>query len=348
MIDSHVHLRDGILSQKETIAHGCQVAYNAGFTAFFDMPNTNPPLTSFNEISLRIKFADNVLSNISRDIFYGVYGGITSSEIQIKEIVKAYNDLFPRIVGLKMFAGHSTGKMGIIEKEEQRNVYKRLAALKYTGVLAIHCEKESLLHNELFDINKPATHSIARPPIAEIESIKDQIELAQTEKFSGHIHICHISTKEGIEIVNQAKRNGVNISCGATGHHALLNTEAYNKQGVFVKMNPPLRDKENMHAVFNGLLDGKIDWIESDHAPHTIEDKYKGASGIPSFSGSLLLIKKLRQAGCSEKRLKELCGETVNKIFNLNLKFNVPSDEELKNSLPAIRAAYPYDAFQFV
>ncbi len=343
MIDSHVHLRDQALAYKETIKHGAELAKNAGFTALFDMPNTNPPLTSRENIVNRFKLAEESLQGV--DIYYALYGGITSDFSQIEEVVNCYNEFFPKMVGFKMFAGHSTGRMGITEKEEQRLVYKALAKLNYKGVLMVHCEKESLMHGELFSLDKPETHSQARPIIAELESIKDQIELAKTENFQGHLHICHISTKAGVDLVYEAKQSGMNISSGATSHHALLNDSAYAELGLFGKMNPPLRSEEDRKAVFDALMSGKIDWLESDHAPHSLEDKAKGASGIPGFAGSLLLIRELRKAGCSQTRLEEICGGAVNKAFKLNLQFNVPSNEEIESYLPTLKEAYPFDAF---
>ena len=345
MIDPHVHLRDGLLAEKETIGHGGLLAYNAGFTALFDMPNTDPPLLSRKEISARIDCADNALHKANAPLFYGVYGGITSDFSQIKEAVDCYNAYFPRVVGFKMFAGHSTGRMGITGRAEQRAVYAALAKLGYTGVLAVHCEKEEYIDEAIFSIEKPETHSRARPPIAEIESIKDQITLAEEEGFKGYIHVCHISTAEGIKTVKAAKEKGRAVSCGATAHHALLTAAAYAKYGVFAKMNPPLRDEADRAAVFAELMAGGVDWIESDHAPHTAADKQKGACGIPGFAGSLLLVHALRRAGCSEERLKALCGGAVNKVFRLDLAFAVPQPETIDKSVPVLKAAYPYNIF---
>ncbi|UTC61839.1 dihydroorotase family protein [Treponema sp. OMZ 787] len=348
MIDSHVHLRDGLLAEKESIFHALSLACPAGFRGFFDMPNTNPPLTSPEAVLDRFALAERSIKDAGVSAFYAVYGGLTSDSSQIEKMVSFYNEHFPKIVGFKMFAGHSTGNMGIVEKEEQRNVYSALARLGYEGLIAIHCEKESLMNNSIFNIEDPITHSLARPVTAETESIKDQIDLIQSEGFKGHIHICHISTKESIRLVAEAKKRGLNISCGATAHHALLNTEAYKQLGIFVKMNPPLREKEDQRAVFEALISGDVDWIESDHAPHTIEDKKKGASGIPGFAGSLILLKELRKAGCPESRLEELCGKAVNRIFKLDLDYTVPSNAEIEASLPSLRNGYPFDAFEFV
>ncbi len=345
MIDIHVHFRDGEQKEKETIKHGYEVAHKAGIFSCFDMPNTVPPLTNKKTIIERLEMGQQMVETVDKKATYRVYAGLTSLEEQIEDVLEAYNELFPRVVGFKMFAGHSTGKMGIIEKEEQRIVYSILAKHNYRGVIAVHCEKTSLMDESLFEISKPETHSKARPAIAEIESIKDQIELINETHFLGHLHICHISTKDGVALVKKAKMNGVNISSGATAHHALLNEAAYKDNNIFVKMNPPLRCEENRKAIFNALLKGDIDVIESDHAPHTIKDKQNGASGVPGFAGTLLLIKALREKGISEEKLIALCGGNANKIFEMELPITVLNNTQIDEVLPEIRSSYPFDAF---
>lgn len=346
MIDPHVHLRDGQLSEKETIEHGIKTAYAAGFKAFFDMPNTVPPLTTAEAAAERIRLGQQKAAAVSSEVFYGVYGGVTCDERQLKEMVQFYKTAFPSITGLKMFAGHSTGNMGLTEKAMQKKVYTILAGQNYCGVLAIHCEKESCMHPEIWNPEFPESHSKARPSKAETESIKDQIELASAADFGGTIHICHISTAEGLNLVCSARQKGMKITCGATPHHSLLNINSYSEKGIFVKMNPPLREEKDRTAIFKGLLDGSIDWIESDHAPHTIKDKEKGASGIPGFAGMLLLIKALRGAGCTEERLFSLCGGNVNKTFRMKLPVSLPSNEKIDEILPLLRKAYPFDVFK--
>ncbi len=348
MIDIHVHFRDGIQSKKETIRHGLSVAKKCGILSCFDMPNTVPPLTDRREILNRLEYGEGIAKKIDEKLTYRVYAGITNNERQIEEVVQVYNEFFPRVVGFKMFAGHSTGNMGILEKDMQHKVYKTLTECNYKGVVAVHCEKTQFMKEELFDITNPETHSLARPLIAELESIKDQIDLVRETGFKGHLHICHISTKKGVALVKKAKETGVDISCGATAHHALLNIEAYKTQGLFAKMNPPLRDEENRKAIFTSLILGDIDWIESDHAPHTLKDKESAASGVPGFAGTLLLIKALRKAGVSEEKLHTLCGGNVNKVFCFNLPIAVPSNEGIDKVLPEVREAYPFDAFRSI
>ena len=138
MIDPHVHCRDWSQSYKETVKHALFVAEKVGLSGIFDMPNTSPPINSKEAIKKRLTEADKIKSSV----FYGIYAGLTSDKNQIKEVVKTWKELFPKVVGLKMFAGHSVGNLGIVEEEEQKLVYQILAEKGYDGVLVIHCEKD--------------------------------------------------------------------------------------------------------------------------------------------------------------------------------------------------------------
>ncbi|MBR1918985.1 MAG: dihydroorotase family protein [Spirochaetales bacterium] len=328
MIDPHVHLRDWNQKEKESVEHGLAVARKAGFQRLFDMPNTNPAITSRDMALERIALAQAVIKKHFRKggMAYSLYIGLTADEEQIREAVSCSQELFPLVCGLKLFAGQSTGNMGIVEKSEQDRIFSLLARFGYEGVVAVHCEKESLMRPELFVKGMWETHSLARPSVAEIESIRDIIDAAEKADFRGNLHIAHISTAGGIELVRSARERGMRISCGATPHHALLSVEDAREHDRYLKMNPPLRQEEDRKAVFQGLLDGTIDWAESDHAPHTLEDKEKGASGIPGFSGMLLLLSRLRMEGADEEHLRNLFGRNVLRVFGFD-------DEEV--TLPA-------------
>ena len=339
MTDPHVHLRDWNQSNKETVLHGMLTGAKAGFDVFFDMPNCNPPLTDRATIEKRIMLgqkAEQELKTQGFDVHYHVYCGITEKEKQIREMIRAYNDLFPRVCGMKMFASQSTGNMGIIDPEAQKAVYRTLAEENYRGVIAVHCEKESLFRPE-----EPA-HSLRRPPESEEASVSDQIRFAEEAGFKGTLHIAHISTAGALEAVREArKRSIIRITCGATPHHILLNTE---NESAIVKMNPPLRDEENRRAIWNALFDGTIDWIESDHAPHTLADKENRASGLPGFEGMLIAIRKLRDAGITEQRLSELLCTNALKAFGIKEESEavpVVTDEMIRQA----RSTYPFSAW---
>lgn len=366
MIDPHAHLRDWEQASKETIEHGLKVAYLAGLDAVFEMPNTNPALTSREAIEERIKLADLVMQKTGLNIFHGLYAGITADPKQIVQVVEAYYQLFPRVVGLKMFAGHSTGNMGIIKEEEQKLVYKTLSDLEYMGVLAVHCEKESLINNKIFDPEKPFTHTLARFSDAEVDSVVDQIDFADEADYRGILHICHISVPESLKAVDEA-RNGnfkFKITCGITPHHALMYDEMMDgKDGILLKMNPPLRNVQRQEYMFHSLFEDRIDWIETDHAPHTLKDKTQGkkvnekwegyASGIPVFPYYSSFISLLKEKGATQKLIDNLTHNNIINTFGLN-KYLVKNTrragsqekEDLKRLEKDLAKEYEFDAFE--
>lgn len=354
MIDPHVHLRDWDQASKETILHGMRIASRAGIDYLCDMPNTSPPLTTPGLIRRRLDEADEVSRQLASDglhISLSVYAGLTADRVQREGVLRLYDSLFPRVIGFKLFAGHSTGNMGIITKEEQQEVYEQLATHGYEGLLAVHCEKESLLLPDLYDPEQPATHSLARPPEAEWASIGDQIDMAVSSGFRGTLHICHVSTPESVRIIEQARKErslSFTITCGMTAHHALLDAEHGDHGGNLLKMNPPLRSSQSRKELYAMLIDRRIDWIESDHAPHTLKDKQLGASGIPGFSGYLHLVLTLLRDTRDRQLIADLTGRNFCRAVGLVLG----SDEqvmgyyELKERLEAIEQAYALDPWK--
>lgn len=348
MIDPHVHLRDGeFQSHKETLLHGFSTAWKAGLSAVFEMPNTIPTLTSKATILERMKAGERALEELQVPLFHGILPGITGSEKQIIEVIDLWKKLFPKIPGLKMFAGHSTGNMGITEYEEQRQVYRTLARQNYTGVLMVHCEKESLLKPKLFDPRNPETHLEARPPEGELESVRDQIALATNEGFRGTLHICHISVPESLDVLED-KRRGVpfSITCGITPHHTLLSAEDMKKpDGILLKVNPPLRSKAMQKKMFHALLNGRINWIETDHAPHTFTEKTQDySSGLPVLQFYNRFIKLLSNNGISKEMLEDLTFRNIIKAYS------IPAETFKENTADHFVSEneYGYDPFSFM
>jgi len=337
--DPHVHFRDWNQSAKETVYHGMLTGALSGFDSFFDMPNTNPAVTTREAVAKRIELgaeAERRLEAAGHEVHYHLYCGITPDPVQIAEMVKACRDFFPRICGLKMFASQSTGNMGITAEESQAMIYRTLSGLGYTGVLAVHCEKE-----ELFNLSA-TRHSDRRPPESEAQSVRNQIAFAESAGFQGTLHIAHISTKGALDEVRSARARGkIKVTCGATPHHILLSREA---ESPILKMNPPLRPEEDRLAVWNALFDGTVDWIESDHAPHTLEDKKAGACGIPGIEGMLRLICALRAAAMPECRLNALLCTNALKAFGTNEKTS-PVPDITAEMISAAHDAYPFSAW---
>jgi len=322
MIDCHVHCRDEEQAEKETIGHALRVAEDSGLDAIFDMPNTARPVITRQRVLERFALAEAANSRV----FYGIYVGVTANSEQIKEAIETWREFFPRpgvrvgVIGLKMFAGKSVGDLAIVEPEAQEFVYETLSGLNYDGVLAVHCEKESEMRPELWDSSKPWTHSEARPEKAEIESIRDQINFAINTVYKGHLHILHVSTPKSVDIV-RSYRGDMRISCGVTPHHLLLNkTAMYGERGVLYKVNPPLRDQETMRGLFSALLDGRIDVLESDHAPHTYEEKTQQyMSGIPNLASWPDFIKILQRLGMHQGLIDRMTFNRVNEIFGVQI-----------------------------
>ena len=255
-IDTHVHLRDFEERHKETIKHGLEVAYDSGVDAVFDMPNTKP-LVITEEVALsRIRAAREARMS---DVFYGLYMGVTNDPEQLKRAVDAYRRI-PQIVGLKMFTAHSVGDLSVIWSESQVTVYRILVKEGYDGVLALHCEDHKDFQPDIWDPKDPQSHCYTRPEITEITSVENQIHLAHGLGFAGKLHIAHISSPKAVDVVEVAKTEGVDVSCGICPHHFIYDWNQMNKEnGILWKMNPPLRSPESRSKLFQQLKDGKID-----------------------------------------------------------------------------------------
>ena len=311
MIDPHVHCRDGRQSYKETIAHVFMIAKQQGIKKIFDMPNTDPPLLRRNDVQKRLLL---VPRKHRRNYF--VYMGATQNAGQLAEAVRCYNTM-PRVIGFKLYAGKSTGDLAVVKTEGQLFIYKTLTKLGYRGVLAVHSEKEARMKNE-FDPRNPISHARNRPPSAEIESVKDQIEFAKRANFKGILHISHISTPEAVALVEKARAE-IRITCGITPHHLMWDdSKLLGPGGIFYKCNPPLRDAKRVRRMQKLLVEGKIDWIETDHAPHSLEEKFLPpyASGYPAlylyaYTRDIFLPK----IGTSPKQIRQVTYDNILRAF---------------------------------
>jgi dihydroorotase len=316
-IDPHVHFRDEEQAYKETISHGLKTAKEQDADIVFDMPNTARPV--IDEVRVKERLA---LVPKGEENRYYTYIGATKDETQLKKAVELVKTN-KHVCGIKMFAGKSTGTLEILEEENQRKVYATLANAGYEGVLAVHCEKENLMKGN-FDPKEPFTHCLVRPENAEIESIKDQIKFATETNFKGTLHICHVSCKESVDLVQEAKQKGkIKITCAVTPHHLIWTCEKLKEpMGLLYKMNPPLRPEYDVMGLREALKQGKIDWIETDHAPHTIGEKLHTGylSGYPSlYLYKELIEKTLPSWGITPEQIEKLTFSNIKNTFKLNL-----------------------------
>lgn len=316
MIDPHVHCRDGKQKYKETIEHVFEIAKKQGVEKIFDMPNTDPPILYESDIQERLKLVPK-----DQKENYFLYIGATADDEQLEEAVKCY-DKYKEVVGIKLYAGKSVGSLALISEGKQKKVYQVLSDLGYEGVLAVHCEKESCLKPELWDPSNPITHSYARPKKAEIESVKDQIDFAKETKFNGILHIVHVSCPESVELIDEA-RGEIRITCGVTPHHIIWDNEKLKRGGLLYKMNPPLRNRKDVVRLRQYIKKGKVDWIETDHAPHAIGEKLYPPylSGYPSLYLYRDFVENfLPGIGLDKNLIRKLTFENIYRTFENKLK----------------------------
>lgn len=315
IVGAHEHFRDGNLAYKYTIEEGLKHAEALGFKVVCDMPNTDP--ANINEAVLLARLAAAQKSK-HKKVKYMAWVGLTADPWQIEQAVRLWR-LYPQVVGLKMFAGKSIQDIAIITKDEQRLVYQRLTKLGFTGIIAVHCEDEAYIFEDRYYLKKPWTHALARPKIAEIFSVDQQIRLVKETGFQGGLHICHVSAHESVEIIDAARKRGMRISCGITPHHLLYPTEQMEKMGrksVLLKCNPPIRMESNRLLMIEDLRTGKIDIIETDHAPHTFAEKFlNGPSGVMSIFLLPRLYIEMKKWDFTDQQIIDLLRENALKIF---------------------------------
>ncbi len=285
LIDIHVHLREPGHEYKETIETGLRAAVKGGFTAVCSMPNTNP----VNDNAQTSKFIINRADELGLSRVYPA-GAITRGSMG-ESLAEIYEMQQAGVVAVT-----DDGK-----PLENSNLMRR--ALEYCKDLNIpifvHAEELSLVNGGSMNEGKHSTiNGIKGIPNA-AESVMVARDIALAELTDSKVHFCHISTRESVEAIRQAKKRGVNISCETASHYFTLTDEDVKDYNTNFKMNPPLRSREDKQAVINGLKDGTIDLIASDHAPHSVIEKDvefdMAAFGIVGLETSLSLSMKLVQ-----------------------------------------------------
>lgn len=260
LCDVHVHFREPGFSYKETIASGSAAAAHGGYTAVCTMPNLDPVPDSAEHLKVQ-------LDAIKRGAAIKVlpYGAITVGEKGEKLAdMEAISD--------KVCAFSDDGK-GVQNDEMMREAMT--AAKRLGKIIAAHCEDNSLLFGGYIHDGEYARMHGHRGISSASEYKQIERDLRLAEETGCAYHVCHISTKESVELIRQAKAHGVNVTCETAPHYLVLCDEDMQEDGRF-KMNPPLRSREDKKALIEGIKDGTIDMIATDHAPHSAEEKGRG------------------------------------------------------------------------
>ena len=261
--DVHVHFREPGFSYKETIASGTKASARGGYTAVCTMPNLNPVPDSVPNLEQQLRLIEK-----QAVIHVYPYGAITVGE---------KGETLADLTGMaKNVIGFSDDGRGVQSDAMMRQAMLR--AKELDKVIAAHCEVNSLLRGGyIHDGEYAKAHGHKGICSAsEYEQIARDLELV--EETGCKYHVCHISTKESVELIRKAKARGVDVTCETGPHYLVMDDSDLQEDGRF-KMNPPLRSAQDRKALVEGLLDGTIDMIATDHAPHSAEEKAKGLAG---------------------------------------------------------------------
>ena len=261
--DVHVHFREPGFSYKETIFSGSRAAARGGYTAVCTMPNLNPVPDSGENLQKQLAIIES-----DACIHVYPYGAITVGQ-KGQEIADLEG------MAEKVIAFSDDGK-GVQEDEMMRAAMLRAKALG--KMIVAHCEVESLLCGGYIHDGEYAKQHGHKGICSESEYAQIERDLRLVEETGVAYHICHVSAKESVELIRQAKKRGVNVTA-ETGPHYLVMDDSFLQEDGRFKMNPPLRGKEDREALLAGILDGTIDMIATDHAPHSAEEKGKGLQG---------------------------------------------------------------------
>ena len=260
LVDVHVHFREPGFSCKETMRTGSLAAAHGGYTAVCAMPNLNPVPDS-------VEHLERQLEIIRRDAVIRVvpYGAITAEEKG--RVLSDMAGMAPHV------AGFSDDGRGVQDEDMMRKAMSEAARLG--KIVAAHCEVNELLRGGYIHDGEYARAHGHRGICSESEwgQIARDVKLAK--ETGARYHVCHISTKESVDIIRRAKAEGVDVTCETGPHYLTLCDKDLQEDGRF-KMNPPLRGEEDRDALVAGILDGTVDMIATDHAPHEAEAKNKG------------------------------------------------------------------------
>lgn len=342
LIDEHVHLRDEGRAYKEDFVSGTSAAAAGGFTTVFDMPNNDPVTNSVVKLKNRVEIAQRrILVNV------GLYSEFPSDLEEIPHIASE------GAVGFKLFMGSKIGGLNIDDDEALKEGLRKVNDSKL--IVAVHAEdREIISTNENkfkhFKHNNAGSYLLAHTEDAEKRAIERVIKIVDD---GVHLHFCHLTSREGLEAISEAKKAGKKVSCEVTPNHLMLSSINVKQYGMMAIMAPPLRAPEHQEALLNAASTGMIDTIGSDHAPHTIEEKSQSSVwevkvGVPGLETTLpLMLTAVRKNQLSMSRLVELLVEKPAKIFSLKSKGALEKGKDADLTIVDYNRRWRIDALKF-
>lgn len=308
-IDVHVHLREPGFCYKETIKTGTMAGASAGYSAVFSMPNLNPVPDSVENLAVQTEI-------IEKDAVISVYPYASITKGQKGEQLVDMASLAKHVIAFS-----DDGK-GVQSQEMMERAMKNAKDLD--RFIVAHCEDDSLLNGGYIHDGEYAREHGHKGICSASEYKQVERDLRLVKKIGVKYHVCHLSAKESVEAIRKAKAEGVNVTC-ETGPHYLVFDDSMLKEDGAYKMNPPIRAKEDRLALIEGIKDGTIDMIATDHAPHSFEEKSKGLKSINGIVGletafPILYTHLVKTGQITLKKLIELMSENPSKRFELGVE----------------------------
>ena len=328
--DVHVHFREPGFSYKETIATGSQASARGGYTAVCTMPNLNPVPDSVEHLNIQRKLIEDTAC-----IHVYPYGSITVGEKG--EELADLEGMAPNVIAF------SDDGRGVQSDDMMRTAMLKAKALG--KLIVAHCEDNSLLRGGYIHDGDYAKAHGHRGICSESEWGQIARDLRLAKETGVSYHVCHISTKESVDIIRKAKAEGVDVTCETGPHYLVMDDSMLEEEGRF-KMNPPIRSIEDRDALIEGILDGTIDMIATDHAPHSAEEKSRGleksAFGIVGIETAfpILYTHFVKTGRMTMDRLMELL------VTNPRKRFNIPMGNDF--SIWDLNAEYAIDPDEFL
>lgn len=312
-IDDQVHFREPGLTHKGDIFSESRAAVAGGVTTYMEMPNTNPQTTTNDALQEKLEIASN--KSIAN---YSFYFGATNDNV--KDLVKVDKK---HVCGVKVFMGSSTGNMLVDDSKTLQQIFAEVDTL-----IATHCEKEEIIRHNIEKYKKELGedipvkyHPLIRSEEACYQSSATAVELA--DKYGSRLHVLHLSTGRELTLFSESALIDKKITAEACVHHLWFTDEDYARYGSLIKWNPAVKTREDRDALRQGLINGRLDVVATDHAPHLLSEKeggsLKAASGGPLVQHSLQAMLEMSAQGVFTKELvvEKMC-HAPSVLFNIH------------------------------
>jgi dihydroorotase (multifunctional complex type) len=343
LIDIHTHLRDEGKAYKEEFFSGTAAAAAGGMTTVFDMPNNEPVTMSIDTLRNRMNIAERkILVNVG---FYSEFPETTS---EIEGIARE------GAVGFKLFMVDQVGGVNIHKDQALLEAFRAVARLK--ALTCAHAEEHTMLKKAVDELKRGNRNDVDAFLKAHSEDVEARAvrRLLNIDKQAGaRLHFCHISTADGLKAIVDGRKSGMSVTCETTPHHLFLSADDLRRMGSLALSMPPVREKHQILALWDGIRNGWIDVVTSDHAPHSLEEKearnvWDVKVGVPGLETTLpLLITAVKGGLLSIGDVVRLMAENPARIFELKGRGCLKEGNDADLTIVDLDAKYRIDASKF-